>query len=77
MVRELQELKKKHKWSVQVMNVLFDRSNFLYKHKGGGVKKGKLPFDQEEDQDDDDDMEEIFKLVEKGKIIIIIIKLIY
>ncbi|XP_060676171.1 uncharacterized protein LOC107429177 isoform X2 [Ziziphus jujuba] len=56
-VRELEELKKEHKRSLQVMNELFERSKFIYKHKDAGMKKEKLSLEEE---DEDDDMEEIF-----------------
>nr|XP_048337274.1 uncharacterized protein LOC107429177 isoform X2 [Ziziphus jujuba var. spinosa] len=61
-VRELEELKKKHKGSLQVMNELFKRSEFIYKHKDAGMKKEKLSLEEE---DEDDDMEEIFNSVKE------------
>nr|XP_048322731.1 uncharacterized protein LOC107434286 [Ziziphus jujuba var. spinosa] len=54
----VKELKKKHKWSVQIMDELFKRSEFIYKHRDAGMKKGKL---SSEEEDEDDDMEEVFK----------------
>ncbi|XP_015892045.3 uncharacterized protein LOC107426391 isoform X1 [Ziziphus jujuba] len=50
-LQELKELKKKHKWSFQVMNELFDRSKIIYKHVHSGADRGELPPLQEEESD--------------------------
>ncbi|XP_060667567.1 uncharacterized protein LOC132799523 [Ziziphus jujuba] len=46
------------------MDELFERSEFIYKHRDAGIKRGKL---SSEEEDEHDDMEETFKSVERDK----------